>query len=70
MKGIVLQLDNPGAVGREEGPVGLAKMSTEQCSKECTTCLKGAGKSRPHRQVPHPDALTLSFGCLWSLSAG
>ena len=30
-------------------------------SRECTTCLKGAGRHRPHKKVPHPDAMTLSL---------
>ena len=50
----------------------MAKMTADQWrahvlndhvpfSRECTTCLKGGGKSRPHRKVPHPDAMTLSL---------
>ena len=31
------------------------------CARESTTCLKGAGRGRPHRKVPHPDAMTLSL---------
>ena len=30
-------------------------------SRECVACLEGAGRSRPHRRVPAPDALTLSI---------
>ena len=70
VKGIVLQLDHRG--DREGDLVGVSKMTAEQWrthvlqdhvpfAKECVTCLKGAGKSRPHRKVPHPDALTLSL---------
>ena len=72
VKGILLQLDDPESGDREEDHVGLAKMTSDQWkahvlqdhipfSKECVTCLKGAGKSRPHRKVPHPDAMTLSL---------
>ena len=29
-------------------------------SRECAECQRGAGKSRRHRRVPHPDTYTLS----------
>ena len=70
-KGIILEFDGKLKGVEAEDQAGVAKMSAEQWkthvlrdhipfSKECTTCLKGAGKSRPHRKVPHPDA-TLSL---------
>ena len=30
-------------------------------SRECTTCLAGAGRGKPHRKVPTPEAYTLSL---------
>lgn len=72
VKGIVLALDGGVCqLGEDLGP-GLAKMTAEQwkthvmCnhvpfSRECATCLAGAGKNRQHRKVPHPDAMTLSL---------
>ena len=56
----------------DEDYASLAKMSADlwkahvlndhvPFSKHCVTCLKGGGKSRQHRKVPHPDAMTLSL---------
>ena len=70
VKAILLELEGKAATLGEEDAAHLAKMTSEQWkvhvlndhvpfSKECTTCLKGGGKSRPHRKVPHPDAMTL-----------
>ena len=72
VKGMLLVLDSH-CDGESQGsdPV-VARMTAEQWrnhvlqdhipfSRECTTCLKGAGRGRPHKKVPHPDAMTLSL---------
>ena len=72
VKAIIFELDGKGETPVEVDQTALAKMTADQWkthvwndhvpfSKECATCLKGAGKSRPHRKVPHPDAMTLSL---------
>ena len=72
VKGILLVLDSRGDSGGPEDSPAVAKMTAEQWrthvlqdhipfSRECTTCLKGAGRHRPHKKVPHPDAMTLSL---------
>ena len=72
VKGILLELE--GYQSMDEGDEGsplLAKMTAEQWrqhvlndhmpySRECSTCLQGGGRSRPHRKVQRPDAQTLS----------
>ena len=72
VKAIIFELDAKCSASMEGDHAAVAKMTADQWkthvwndhvpfSKECTTCLKGAGKSRPHRKVPHPDAMTLSL---------
>ena len=72
VKAVVFELDGKGGDLRAEDKTNLAKMTADQWkqhvlndhvpfSKECTTCLKGGGKSRQHRKVPRPDAMTLSM---------
>ena len=72
VKGILLVLDRRPCPGDPDDRPAVAKMTAEQWrshvlqdhtpfSRECTTCLKGAGKSRPHKKVAHPDAMTLSL---------
>ena len=72
IKGILFELE--GYKSMQEGvdqPPMAAKMTSEQWqqhvindhlpySRECTTCLQGSGRSRPHKKVQHPDANTLS----------
>ena len=72
IKGILLELEGGKILGDGgESIPQAAKMTTEQWrqhvlndhlpySRECATCLQGSGRSRPHRKVQHPDALTLS----------
>ena len=71
-KGILLELEEyKSRGGCGDGRMLAAKMTSEQWrqhvindhlpySRECTTCLQGSGRSRPHKKVPHPDAQTLS----------
>ena len=72
VKAIVFELDAKLGARLPEDLVNVSKMSADQWkdhvlndhvpfSRECTTCLKGGGKSRQHRRVPHPDAMTLSL---------
>ena len=72
VKAIIFELDAKCSASMEGDHAAVAKMTADQWkthvwndhvpfSKECTTCLRGAGKSRPHRKVPHPDAMTLSL---------
>ena len=71
-KGILLELEGYQKMkdGVDDQPLA-AKMTAEQWrqhvmndhlpySRECSTCLTGSGRSRPHKKVQHPDALTLS----------
>ena len=71
-KAIVFELEGKEPISGEGNGINMAKMTADQWrahvlndhvpfSRECTTCLKGGGKSRPHRKVPHPDAMTLSL---------
>ena len=71
IKGILFELEQGKANGRGEEDQRVAKLTSEQWhqhvmndhlpfSRECPTCLQGSGRSRPHKKVPHPDALTLS----------
>ena len=71
-KGILLELEEYKFRGElDDGPPLAAKMTSDQWkqhvmndhvpySRECTTCLQGSGRSRPHKKIPHPDAQTLS----------
>ena len=72
VKGILLELEGYQSMDEgEEGSPLMAKMTAEQWrqhvlndhmpySRECSTCLQGGGRSRPHRKVQRPDAQTLS----------
>ena len=72
-KGILLELEEYKIAEEVENEAPkTAKMSMEQWkqhvlndhmpfSRECITCLQGGGRSRQHRKVPHPDAMTLSL---------
>ena len=81
VKAVVFELDGRSGGLRVGDKTNVAKMTTEQWkqhvlndhvpfSKECTTCLKGGGKSRQHRKVPHPDAMTLSMDVCGPFRAG
>ena len=71
VKGILIELEQDKFDERENQEQRIAKLTSEQWkqhvlndhmpfSRECPTCLQGSGRSRPHKKVPHPDALTLS----------
>ena len=72
VKGVLLELQEYKASEEVTGQPVAARMSAGQWqqhvlndhmpfSRECSTCLRGGGRSRPHRKVPHPDAMTLSL---------
>ena len=71
-KGILFELEEY-QTQRERGDDSplVAKMTPDQWrqhvmndhlpySRECSTCLQGSGRCRPHKKVQHPDAQTLS----------
>eukprot|EP00913_Durusdinium_trenchii_P006758 g6353.t2 len=70
-KGILIELEREKVKERMGGDNKVAKLTSEQWkqhvmndhlpySRECPTCLQGSGRSRPHKKVQRPDALTLS----------
>ena len=71
VKGILIEIEKDKIKERKEKDHLMAKLTQEQWrqhvmndhlpySRECSTCLQGSGRSRPHKKVPHPDSMTLS----------
>ena len=71
IKGILIELEKDKSNEQGGKDQMVAKLTSEQWrqhilndhipySRECSTSLQGSGRSRPHKKVPHPDAMTLS----------